>query len=37
MNAWSESLLQCVHELLLRLDTTTRAVQDVSQSVRKGM
>jgi len=37
MNAWSESLLQCVHELLLRLDTTTRAVQDVSQSIRKGM
>ena len=37
MNAWAESLLQCIHELLLRLDTTTRAVQDVSQSVRKGI
>ena len=37
MNAWAESLLQCIHELLLRLDNTTRAVQDVSQSVRKGM
>ena len=37
MNAWAESLLQCIHELLLRLDTTTRAVHDVSHSVRKGM
>ena len=37
MNAWAESLLQCTHELLLRLDTTTRTVQEVSQSVRKGI